>query len=234
MENRTDIIANRLRLLRKNSGLSTAKLAEALDEKYKGVITEQTIKSYEARNSSSKYKKNLGMSIERLIMFAEFYNVSADYILGLDDDPSRKPVATKELGLSPLAVKMLSDRTKISNEVREGINALFQQAQFETACRYIGEMIQQTSDTDGAFSRLLSSKFPADKKLSEAMLSSEIKRNSRANHPGLGSKINVLIGSQGIDYMNYLAIQNFGEAVAKILKKISNNELERVTQDGID
>jgi len=234
MENRTDIIANRLRLLRKNSGLSTAKLAEALDKKYKGAITEQTIKSYEARNSSSKYKKNLGMSIERLIMFAEFYNVSADYILGLDDDPSREPVATKELGLSPLAVRMLSDNTRISNEVREGLNALFQQAQFEIACRYIGEMIHLTSNADGMLSRLLNSKFKGDKKIAESMLSSEIKRSSRADHPGLGTHIEVLIGDQQINYMNYLAMESFSNAISKILKKASSNELERMNQNGID
>jgi hypothetical protein len=96
------------------------------------------------------------------------------------------------------------------------------------------EAFTASRTADGMLSLLLNRKFKGDKKIAESMLSSEIKRSSRADHPGLGTHIEVLIGDQQINYMNYLAMESFSNAISKILKKASSNELERMNQNGID
>ena len=71
--------------------LSHARLAEELRKKYEVKISEQTLKDYEraAINESTegitKGNAICGMRIEYLDMFADFYGVSADYILGRND-----------------------------------------------------------------------------------------------------------------------------------------------------
>ena len=46
---------------------------------------------------------------ETIAKIAEFFSVSADYLLGLSDDPAQRPAAVDDLGLSPKAVQHLKD-----------------------------------------------------------------------------------------------------------------------------
>lgn len=224
MNTRTDIIAERLRLLRNSRGLSTAKLAVALEERYPGTITEQTIKNYEARSSSSKHGKNLGMSVDKLIVFSEFYNVSTDFILGLDDDYSRKPVATKELGLSPATVKILSDRNRTTKRWHPGFDALLSRHDFLSSCIYIGRIMQyldvsSDSPSELSYNDTLEKAYNGDIKAAEYSLSSSIQRNAEKQYPGLRNHIKVLIGSQAIEYFRYMAQKHFTDALNAIIKE---------------
>lgn len=71
--------------------ISHAKLAEKLQEKYHVKISEQTLKDYEraaingTTENTTKGNAICGMRIEYLDMLADFYGVSADYILGRSD-----------------------------------------------------------------------------------------------------------------------------------------------------
>lgn len=82
------VMATRLKQLREEAGLSHQKLSEQLST----TISRDSLMNYEVANEhhSSSFK-NLGMSVKNLYALAAFYNVSADYILGLTD--TRNPSA---------------------------------------------------------------------------------------------------------------------------------------------
>ena len=65
------IFASRLKELRLEKGLSTTKIAYELG------ITPRAIQLYEAGKSTPHF--------DPLIWFAQFYNVSLDYLVGLSD-----------------------------------------------------------------------------------------------------------------------------------------------------
>lgn len=55
-------------------------------------------------------KKKSGPSAELIISLAQYYGVSADYLLGLDDDHHVKPSAVKETGLATEAVEKMKQQ----------------------------------------------------------------------------------------------------------------------------
>ena len=85
--------AQRLGELRKATGLSHIKLSEELVEKYNLGISAESLKAslvkYEVVDKyHSSYRAVAGMSTDRLAMFADYYNVSAGYLLGLAEYPT--------------------------------------------------------------------------------------------------------------------------------------------------
>ena len=79
-------IANRLKSERTRAGLSHAKLSDAIREKYGISISVDSLKGYEVeKENQSKTGSNIGMRIEYLYYFADFYGVSTDYLLGRSD-----------------------------------------------------------------------------------------------------------------------------------------------------
>lgn len=87
-----DITAKRLKELREKKKLTQLELAKALIKKYelKGKEDEEmeansllaSIKKYEADEFHSNYGSVAGMATKTLFMFADFYDVPTDYILG--------------------------------------------------------------------------------------------------------------------------------------------------------
>ena len=72
-----DILANRLLICRKETGLSRFKVAVQCG------ITEHSYQNYEMADQEPL--------ISILMRIAEFYNVSIDYLVGLTDDPTPYP-----------------------------------------------------------------------------------------------------------------------------------------------
>lgn len=68
-----EIIAERLRALRGTVNLSQAKLAQALE------LRQSAVNRYENNQSDPSY--------ETLLRYADFFDVSMDYIFGRTDDP---------------------------------------------------------------------------------------------------------------------------------------------------
>ena len=66
-------------------------------------VSQSTISDLE--NDDSERRVNY----ENVVSLAKHYGVSADFLLGLSDDPHRTPSAVDELGLSPAAVKHILD-----------------------------------------------------------------------------------------------------------------------------
>lgn len=80
-------MGKRLKEEREKCGLSHEKLRAALLEKYGVEISKDSLINYEVsdENHTKKYKNN-GMRVEYLRYFADFYGVSADWLLGLSEE----------------------------------------------------------------------------------------------------------------------------------------------------
>ena len=79
-------MADRLKQLREASGLSHEKLSSTLMATYGIKISSDSLKNYEVSDiNHTKAFKNQGMRVEYLRYFADFYDVSTDYLLGLTD-----------------------------------------------------------------------------------------------------------------------------------------------------
>ncbi len=86
-------MAWRLKSLREESKLSHDKLKTALLQQFGITISRDSLMSYEIQTEPhSKIKNgkypNLNMGVEYLNAFAQFYGVSADYLLGLSNYPT--------------------------------------------------------------------------------------------------------------------------------------------------
>ena len=78
------LMAQRLKELRTAKGLSHESLRKALMDKYEIDISTDSLKNYEVSKADhAKLYKNEGMRVEYLRCLADFFGVSADYILGI-------------------------------------------------------------------------------------------------------------------------------------------------------
>lgn len=114
------LTAKRLKELREEKGLTFEKLANCLTKKYgdsdqgegKYIISVGALKNYEVSDIyNSKFKTGYGMNIQYLSMFAGFYDVSTDYLLGRTDSklPDIKDRGIQEkLGLSDKSIEILA------------------------------------------------------------------------------------------------------------------------------
>lgn len=69
-----NLFGERVYFLRKNAGLSQKQLGEALGLSNKAICTLES--------------GQRGTTIERLVLLAEYFHVSTDYLLGITDDPA--------------------------------------------------------------------------------------------------------------------------------------------------
>lgn len=93
---------SKLRKLRENKGISQISFAKGIG------ITKSTASLYERGDNVP--------DIKTLAKIAQFYNVSSDYLLGLTKDPTPKPAAANDLGLSPAAINILRENHCQINE----------------------------------------------------------------------------------------------------------------------
>lgn len=114
------IMAQRLKELRNEKGLSHESLRKALMEKYEIDISVDSLKNYEvSKVPHVKAYKNDGMRVEYLRCLADFYNVSADYILGISEIKSAdRGIQTiiKNTGLSEESATVLHSLYMANNE----------------------------------------------------------------------------------------------------------------------
>lgn len=127
------IMAERLKQLREEKGLSHEKLSKALFDQYGVKISSDSLINYEVADAGhTKAYKNQGMRVEYLRCLADFYGVSADYILGQINDPCRIPSAIDELGLSEKAVKWLAEIQSLKRrDIIWNMNPVFENSFFQ-------------------------------------------------------------------------------------------------------
>lgn len=126
------ITAERLKQLREGKGLSHEKLSKALFDQYGIKISSDSLINYEVSDiHHSKAYKNQGMRIEYLRCLADFYGVSADYILGQINDPCRAPSAIDDLGLSEKTVQWLVDlKAAVNQDLAAGVVRIMEYESF--------------------------------------------------------------------------------------------------------
>lgn len=108
------LTAKRLKTERENKGLSHEGLARALNQVYgngEKIISAGVLKNYEVDEPyHSKFSTGYGMNVKYLVMFADYYGVSTDYLMGLTSikSPDKTTQAICEAtGLSEGAVLAL-------------------------------------------------------------------------------------------------------------------------------
>ena len=119
-------LATRLKQERTSRNLSHVALRNALKEQYGIDISKDTLINYETGLNHTKTKKNLGMRVEYLMYFADFFGVSSDYLLGLSDirtpDLDTQSIC-KKTGLTEKSLENLQTMI-FQNHFGEGVNAL--------------------------------------------------------------------------------------------------------------
>ncbi len=120
-DERSRMIAKRLRDCRINAGLSHDALAKAILDKYKINISRDSLINYEVIGEKhKKFGSNMGMRLEYLIVFADFYNVSADWLLGITGIQNPEAVfqeMSQFTGLSDIALQALNTEVE-ENEIK--------------------------------------------------------------------------------------------------------------------
>jgi hypothetical protein len=120
--NKKSLTAQRLKNLRENkefegkNGLTFQQLQDELNRKYgdkseKDVISIGALKNYEVSDQfNSKFETGYGMNIQYLSMFADYYDVSTDYLLGNDEYKTKDNEAIRRrFGLSEKAINRLDN-----------------------------------------------------------------------------------------------------------------------------
>lgn len=136
-----DITTNRLIKLREKNKLTQLELARALIAKYelknkKGGTLEDTsmlasIKKYEADEFSSNYGSVAGMATKTLFMFADFYGVPTDYILGKSNvEKATNDKINKRLGLIDNSIGNLENSYNKNPYLIDTINFLLTSEKF--------------------------------------------------------------------------------------------------------
>lgn len=151
-------MGKRLKDEREKCGLSHEKLRAALLEKYGVEISKDSLINYEVsdENHTKKYKNN-GMRVEYLRYFADFYGVSADWLLGLSNLRSKKLdyISASDLGLSEEAIcgimaskcfKIADDTGNVDASMLDGINMVLGQQEFYLLCMDICALALQVSN----------------------------------------------------------------------------------------
>jgi hypothetical protein len=126
-------MGKRLRSLREEKGISYQDLANALLDNYGIKISKDSLRDYEIDGdyrAKSKNLPNMGMRTEYLYALADFYCVSADYILGFSESKSIDvdiQNACRCTGLSEETVKMLSTFSSSDKTVSSFIARYFEE-----------------------------------------------------------------------------------------------------------
>lgn len=115
------MIAQRLRQLRKEAGLTRDGLSKAIEKKSGFSISKQMFDQYEVLNQeNAKWDSVSGMSLEKLYYIADFYGVSTEYVLGLTDIRTKDTelaAVCEYTGLNEEAVRYLHECAKSKNRV---------------------------------------------------------------------------------------------------------------------
>lgn len=115
-------LAERLKKLRTDKGLSHEKLIEEIENKYKTTISKQTLIDYEKGvydEYDRKQNAGLGMNIAFLWTFAKYFKVSTDYLLGLSEHKTphiEERAISEKLGITVEIINNFIEETKFDKD----------------------------------------------------------------------------------------------------------------------
>ena len=132
------IMAQRLKELRTERGLSHEALRKALMEKYEIDISVDSLKNYEvSKVPHAKAYKNEGMRAEYLRCLADFYEVSTDYLLVISDvkSPNQDIVTVVNMtGLTQESAQFLSFFSQLGDlETANVLNILIDDSRYHNS-----------------------------------------------------------------------------------------------------
>ena len=241
-----NLTAKHLKDLRMENKLSHEKLAEILsrtyykDEqggiikrtedspKYDEFVTPNTISSGVLKNyelttdkdvAPSRMKAGFGMSISYIAMFADFYGVSVDYLLGLAPYPSTDldvKAINEKTGLSEKAIEYLISYNK-SKDSRIGVlNSLFDTAEFDKLLEGIF-LLRIDAINKGIFEKNNEEFSKAYKQMPEMRI-----------HGGTA----VLNQAQYYDFMRIQLMESFHDLIKRMIESpIENMSIEDVLKE---
>lgn len=197
------IMATRLRELREQKKLSHNALSKAIKDKYNIDISRDSLMSYEVADPHhTKAYKNEGMRVEYLRCLADFYGVSANYLLGISNDPAIKSYTVDELGLSKEVVEHLNHyrSQKDADSFISGINMLLTAPRIFTLAKEIDrlhanankEIKRLTAHADSDTNDLLLTALELDKRDSDLCI--EIESAIQKAFPELSGSVAVFCG----------------------------------------
>ncbi|MBP3685198.1 MAG: helix-turn-helix transcriptional regulator [Oscillospiraceae bacterium] len=165
---------------------------------------------------------------ETLAQICKRCNVSADYLLGLSDDPNIKSPTIDQLGLSPGAVKQLSllSHSEQADSIMRGLNMLiedvgilFLAAEFSALCDKINEAldinhqykdVHSPDDNDDYYKFVVARDYEIIEKTLEKTIVSEF--------PKMKNDFDLIVGSRMIEYRKRAIVDRFDE----IIRRLSN------------
>lgn len=207
MSNESSILmAKRLKELREEKKISHVSLSKAIKDKYGVEISRDSLMGYEVSDPNhTKAYKNEGMRVEYLRCLADFYGVSADYLLGFTNEPKRQSCAADQLGLSSHAIQNIVSHNHIP-QTMHGLNTLLESEKFMCflseiyllSC-YIGDEIERVNKKA---SKITTSILGESKMLhisgNDAYIMRSLADELIKSHPDLNGRIVVSYGSSFI------------------------------------
>lgn len=134
-ETENAVFATKLRDLMSESATTQQELADALS------VKRQTISLY----TTGQSKPN----VEQLVVIANFFNVSADWMLGLTADRKRTPSAADDLGLSEKAIRnLMVYRLSPDQKSLKTLNLLLESVGFSGFLAFVSRYISECNKKD--------------------------------------------------------------------------------------
>lgn len=200
-----------LRALMEERGETQENIAKAAEK------TRQTVSQYVNGISEPSY--------ETLVKIADYFNVSADYLLGRTEDPNRKPCAADELGLSSQSITTIKNFACVNvfNDAMEGMDLLITRGGFlpfasriNNFCKAVSKNIDLANvydllaadDEDPRFKRV-TDEIVAEQAFKDAFLS---------NHPEYKDHFDIRVGARYIATFR----RDLEDEFQELLRKISN------------
>ena len=142
--NRKALFPSRLRELRERKGVSQAVLSAELG------VSKSTVGLYETGDTLPDARTLRGI--------VEYFNISADWLLGISNDRNRMPSAVDELGLTEDAIDVLLD---MDDSIKPTLSLLIEQE------RYVGRDNEDPADKIYGMSYLLKPSFHILKRIAD-------------------------------------------------------------------
>ena len=163
---------------------------------------------------------------ETLAQICKRCNVSADYLLGLSDDPNIKSPTIDQLGLSPGAVKQLSlfSHSEQADSILRGLNMLiedvgilFLAAEVSALCDKVKEAldinrqykdVHSPDDNDDYYKFVVARDYEIIEKTLEKTIVSEF--------PKMKNDFDLIVGSRMIEYRKRALVDRFDEIIRRL------------------
>ena len=150
--------------------------------------------------------KNRDVGYSSIAKLAKHYGVSADWLLGLTNDPHIDPPAVDELGLSKAAVNMIHN-SRHDAEALEIFSRIISSVEF-------WNVIQELKDIQ-KFSRNVARNASLEQDIDTRI---EATKTERQLSKCISAPAKVLVGREYLEYAEYTIMQNIVAVVQKALK----------------